>query len=370
MAEPILTYVFGTSNDGTVLVDEETLSLGSFVKNTSNYIYVFVGNISSNPSDIVFIPSDGISVSTGDDPNVEFKLFAAKKSGEKLVLNLNVFYNLPSNLLSGDGFFIQIPIPSSLTGNKTLRLGVSSNDSANPIFLYYFSFTITEPSEANPVIDVKYDSMSIQHQSSIDIGRFSKDSVSEISFYIYNNGTPSLIVPESGISVTSIYGNQELTEDPSDGSGFSLSFGENEIIKVSLDTTTLGQKSFVVLISSNDPEKNPFIFTVIYEISKAFNLQVKQSSIEVFDEDIVNLGSFSQKSIINKTITLENDGISYGVRVTSILAEGNLSLINIPALPFVLEPNNGNSVQFLAKFDSNTLGTRNASLRIQWEVSA
>lgn len=365
MASGELTYIFGTSSEGEELFDEGSISLGSFVQNTSFSFYVFIFNKDSPAP--VFIPSDGIKPSGSGD--VE-KILGFKKDGDIYIVDESQLIELPYDVLPLEGVFLKLYINTSVVGNKSLTLTVISNDASNPEFKYTFFFSVTAPSISYPDIAVLYSAGSIQQQSSINVGKFAQESVGLLNFQIYNYAIPTLTIPQGGISVTSIQGNETVVTDPSGSSAVNLSFNSNATLTVSLDTTSLGQKSFVVVITSNDPDENPFVFTVVYEIAKPFSLEVQQSSNEVFDGDSINLGSFNHKSIINKTITLENGGISYGIRVTNILVSGNAILIGLPSLPFVLEPNNGNSVQFTTRFDSSVLGKRNASLRIQWEVSA
>lgn len=365
MASGELKYIFGPSSEGEELLDGGSLSLGSFVQNTGFSFYLFIFNKDSSAP--VFIPSDGIKA---DGSGSSEKIFGFKKDGSVYSVNEDEIIELPYDILPQEGFFVLVNIDTSVVGNKNVSITVLSNDAVNPEFKYSFFFSVTAPSVSYPDIAIVYSAGSIQQQSSVDVGKFAQESVGLVSFQIYNYAIPTLTIPQGGISVTSIQGNETVITDPSESSAVNLSFNSNATLTVSLDTASLGQKSFVVVITSNDPDENPFVFTVLYEIAKPFSLEVQQSSNEVFDGDTVSLGSFNHKSVINKTITLENGGISYGIRVTNILVDGSAILVGLPSLPFVLEPNNGNSVQFTTRFDSSVLGKRNASLRIQWEVSA
>lgn len=365
MASGELKYVFGSSSEGEELLDEGSLSLGSFVQNTKFSFYVFIAN--KNSFAPVFIPSNGIKISGSGSFE---KIYGFKKYGSVYSVNEDKVINLPYDILPLEGIFLKINIDTSVVGNKSLSLIIISNDATNSEFKYTFLFSVTAPSVSYPDIAILYNAGIIQQQSTVNVGKFAQESVGLVSFQIYNYAIPTLIIPQGGISVTSIQGNETVVFNPSESSIVNLSFNSSSTLTVSLDTISLGQKSFVVVVTSNDPDENPFVFTVIYEIVKPFSLEVQQSLNEVFDGDLVNLGSFNHKSIINKTITLENGGISYGIRVTDILVDGSAILVGLPSLPFVLEPNNGNSVQFITRFDSSVLGKRNASLRIQWEVSA
>lgn len=365
MASGQLNYIFGPSSEGEELFDGGSLSLGSFVQNTTFSFYLFLFNKGSGAP--VFIPSDGIKIEGSGSSE---KIFGFKKDGEIYLVDEDKTIELPYDILLQEGIFLYINIDTSSVGNKSVDVTIISNDESNPEFKYSFFFSVTAPSVSYPDIAVLYNAGNVQQQSSINVGKFAQESVGLVSFQIYNYAIPTLTIPQGGISVTSIQGDETVITDPSASSAVNLSFNSNATLTVSLDTVSLGQKSFVVVITSNDPDENPFVFTVLYEIAKPFSLEVQQSSNDVFDGETVNLGSFNHKSVINKTISLENSGISYGIRVTNILVDGSAILVGLPSLPFVLEPNNGNSVQFTTRFDSSVLGKRNASLRIQWEVSA
>jgi len=276
---------------------------------------------------------------------------------------------LPVSIFSGKPMFISIDVDTSSTGNKSISFQ-SITDASDPKFLYTFYFTVTEPSTQNPQINVIYDGNFVSEESTVSLGRFAQESVSSVNFEIFNYAIPSLVIPQDGISITSIGSSETVTSNPSSSGEVSLSFNQNCTLTVELDTLETGDKSFVVVISSNDPDENPFIFTVTYSVSLPFELIVSQGDTDLDDGSTLNLGSYNERTTINKVITLENNGISYGIRVTNILVGGEVSLVNLPSLPFVLQPNNSNSVQFTLRFASSSLGRKTGDLSIQWEVEA
>jgi len=338
------------SANGEILSDNSSKSLGSFVQNTSSIFYLYLLS-SGDGGSILSIPKDGIVITN---------------SG---TINNNPSTNGPVDIVQGSYISIEIRLDLSVIGSKDLKISVTSNDTFNQKFDLTFFFTVTEPSVSNPDISVLYNNSQIQTNSVIYLGSFPKDGTSDISFDIFNYADASLVIPKNGINITTIGSNEALIVNPSSSDSVSLAFNSSANFKVRLDNSSLGSKSAVILITSNDPDENPFLFTLSYLIAKPFDLIIKESSTEVLDGDTINLGSFNKKSIINKSISMSNRGISYGVKLLNIFGEGDVTLTNIPSLPYVLQPNEANAVQFIAKFGSSVVGKRNASLKIQWEVS-
>lgn len=348
-----LALYFNSSN-GESLADQGSKNLGSFVKGTVNTFSLFIGNAGTSNS-ILSIPQNGMYVGVGS-------------SG--LILT-NPTSSGPLDILFGSAAVPAIiTINSESVGNKFIPIIINSNDLQNPRFDYTFFLTITEPIVSSSDIAIVYDNQQVQNNSVVYLGAFPKDGVSDLSFKIFNYAISDLIIPQNGITITKIGSNENFIVNPSSSGSVTLSFNNFSEFKIRLDNSSVGNKSAVVLITSNDPDKNPFIFTISYSIAKPFDLIIKESLLEVFDGDSVNLGSFNKKSIINRNISMSNRGISYGIKLLNIFGEGDVVLTNIPSLPYVLQPNEANAVQFIAKFGSLVIGKRNASLKIQWEVSS
>ena len=159
-----------------------------------------------------------------------------------------------------------------------------------------------------------------------------------------------------------------FSSNPVESTSVSLALNEISTFKINLGALSLGNKSAIITIISNDTNENPFIFSIEYNVVKAYDFVVKYSTQELSRGETVNLGSFNVKTDIIKTITATNKGLFYNIRVLAVLAEGDVILSNIPSLPLILHPEEANIFQFNAKFNSTSLGKKNASIDIQWEV--
>lgn len=361
MSNPVINvnYLYAS---GEKLEDRGSKQIGSFIKGTDFSFYLYINN--QGADSILNIISSGIEVTGSGELG---DIFNADYSGP--VPSVGKEEKLPIDILYKKGIFLKVKVDTNYVGSKEISLNILSNDPENTSYQYTFFFDIIEPSSSNSDINLIYNNLNQSLGSVINIGRIPKDGITKPSFNIFNYGLGSLVIPTSGISLISS-GGESLFSNPVSVDPISLSFNASTSFTVLLNSSSLGSKSFVLSIASNDPNKNPFTLTVVYEVSKPFDLSVKESSNNILDESIINLGSFNKKNIINKNITLSNTGVSYGIRVTNIVSEGGVVLINIPSLPFVLQANEGSSSQFIARFDSSVLGKRTASIKIQWEVSA
>ena len=355
---PIITYptieVRLNTESGEILTDGGFHSIGSFVQNTVTTVTVYVKNTGDTGS-VLTIPQNGIFI----------------ESGGSATISSNPSSSGSINIVQGSsGISFTVNVTTSVVGNKSFEVVILSSDTSVPRHNHTFFFTVTSPSTLVPDITVVYGGNQVQNDSVVTLGAYPKEGVANISFSIFNYATPDLIISQEGIDLTLITSNESLTTDPTASSSVTLGFNQSTTFAIGLDTTELGDKSLIVTITSNDSDENPFVFTISYTVSKAFDLIVQESSEEVTEDETVSLGSFNKRTIINRNISISNRGISYGIRLLSISSDGEVSLIGIPSLPYVLQPNERNIVEFVARFGSATLGRKSASLRIQWEVSA
>lgn len=352
--EPTFPEIALNGPGGNQITTGGTINLGSFVQNTTNSFSVYIYNDGEIATTLV-IPKNGITLQSGSSGSITTN---PSSSG-----SVNIVKGFP-------GVTAVIGINTSAVGSKSVFLSIISNSLINSTFLYTFTFTVTAPVVSYPDLAVVYNSSNISSNDIVSLGSFQKDGVSDITFNIFNYAITSLVIPQNGINITTLGSNESLIINPSSSGLITLAFNEYSTFKVRLDNSSVGNKTAIIIITSNDSNKNPFVFTISYSIAKAYNLSVKESSNELSEEEEVSLGSFDKRSIIKKNITLTNNGIAFGIRLLNIFIEGDAVLNNIPSLPYVLQPNEANAVQFIANFDSAILGKRNASLKIQWEVSA
>jgi len=350
--------VYFENSVGEVLGNKGSRIFNSIVKNAEIQFKIYIENSGDTGTTLV-IPRSGISLITNSSGFLV--------NSPTLNSSIGIFY--------GDsGSYVSVLINSSSIGSKFITISIESNDPNIDKFEYTFYFEIIGVDTSGAIdssdISVVYNGLLYPLNGTINLGFIPEFSTMDIPFQIFNYGTGSLVIPQNGITITVFGNNESLILDPSSTEEISISYNLFSTFKVRIDTSSLGLKSFIITIVSNDSLKTPFIITVNYIVASTFDLFVKESSEEVIDQEVLSLGSFDKKSIINRNISLSNKGISYGIRLLSFISDGDITLSGIPSLPFVLQPNEKNSLQIVAKLGSTVLGKRNASLGFQWEVSA
>jgi len=322
-------------------------NIGTFVQNSTQSVNLVVQNNGDSPSTL-YIYQNGITV-TGKG-------------------------NLSSNPVASAGFTIAKPGGASLNIPITVNTGTLGSNSISVTIVnnasfcsFTLVFTVSAADSLSPGIKLTYGASSITNGASVNLGNFGQSVNNDVTFSIGNTGSPTLVVANNGISVTSSGSGAQLTTNPVSSSSANVVTNATISFVIRLDSASLGHKTAVVVVSSNDTANSPFVFTLSYNISSAYNLLVKEDAMEVSENDIVNLGSFNKKATILKTISLSNNGITYNIRVLGITASGDLTIENIPALPFVLQTNEANVSQLTAKLSSAVLGNRTGGITVQWE---
>lgn len=347
---------------GTELANNGSMQLGEFVANTTAKFYLFIGN--NSVDSLLTISFNGITSSGQAVLSAVYDSVVVDG-----ILEKNSIINLPVSLVFQKGIFVEINLNTELTGNQSFTIGIKSNDINTATFKQTFYFTVTAASTVSSNIALIYNTQQITNGGIVNLGSVSQNSTRKVSFIITNYGVPTLEIPQNGISITGIVGSSSFDSNPSSAGGLSLSFNTTSIFTINLDTLSIGTNSFVISISNNDSGDNPFSFTAIYTNAQAYNLVVEENSAEVNDGQIMYLGSVAQNTVITKNITMSNSGILYGIRVTNIVSEGNVTFLQIPALPFILEPNESNYFSVICRIGTNNLGQKTGAANIQWEVA-
>jgi len=330
----------------------ESYSSGFVVQNSSKVVVVTISN-SGVINSTLFIPMGGISAAG----NGSITNSPVQNTGRSLI-------NPSSSSIS-----FTVVLDTSSVGIKEVRLSVVSNDPSDNPFRFKIAFSVvTAP--VLPSISLTYNNSTVANNSILTLGNYPLSGLNTISLNITNSGTPDLTIPQNGISLTSINDGVTFSSNPVANSAVSIPFNTSASFSLLLDTTSLGQKTVIITLVSNDTSNDPYIITVSYNISKSFNLVVEENSISLTHQEVVDIGTYDKKKSIVKRISLSNDGIFHNIRVLGIVAEGHISLRNIPALPFILQANKLNVAQFQANFDSLVLGIRTGDIKIQWEVAS
>jgi hypothetical protein len=354
--------VRNNSSVGSALFNGGASQLGDFVANTTRQIYVFMGNDASDST--LVIPFNGVDVS--NNANLLNIYNSVLVNG---VLQATTTASLPANITFQKGLFALIQLDTSIVGNRIFTIQISSNDPAVPTFTHTFYFSVVAASTTSADCNIIYNNNIVVNGGILNAGLVAKNSIQTLSFNVANFGVPQLVIEIGGISLTTISGNETFSYNPSVSQQVNLNFNQTAVVSCNLDTVSVGDRSFVVTIASNDALKPIFVFTIYYSVAESYQLVVKQVSEQIYDNQIIDIGSVNQNSVLVKTISISNSGILYSIRVSNIVLQGNANLLKVPALPFIVEPNESNTFSFNVRLNTNSLGKKDSELQIQWEVS-
>ena len=349
------------SQTGVELESNDSTQLGEFVANTTYQFYIFVGNI--QPDSVLTIPFGGITI---DNSATFTNVLSASNVNGTLIPGSSI--SLPVNITNGNGIYLFVTLTTSALGSKSFTLNILSNDTTNVQYSHTFYFSVVAASTTSPTVQVVYANNFVENDGVIDLGDYAYGSTNNFTFRIYNFGIPNLSISTGDVSITTYGGTEYFITEPTESNSISVAFNSNALYAIRLDTSVVGEKSFVVTIISNDTENSPYVFTVTYEIKDAYYLDITESSETVVEDSVLEYGTIARNTITNKTIKIVNSGILYGIKISNILISGNVRIVSLPQMPVVLQPNSANNYSFSIKLDTVNLGNRSANFSIQWEV--
>jgi hypothetical protein len=351
-------YYSDTSPSIRILVESvsvsagATYSEGSYVQGFTKTINVTIVNRGGQNSTL-FIPKGGISVSGSGSLTSD----PVANTGKSII-----------NSSSSSATF-SVTINTLSVGSKEARIAIVSNDPNENPFRFKISFNIYA-AENLPVISVFNNNVKVENNGTINAGEVPLGGISLLDFVITNLGNNNLVIAQNDIDIESSNDAVVFVDNPVSSGSLTLQLNASDSFSIKLDSSSLGSKTAIIRISSNDYNTTPFTINVVYSVMKSFNLIVAEQNNSFDDGETVDIGSFFKRDTIIKRIFLSNDGIYHNIRVLGVTGESGVSLLNIPALPFILQPNRLNIVQFQISFDSSSLGTKNGNIRIEWEVAS
>lgn len=353
--------VYKDSLQGIEFVNQQSYQFGNVVQDTTRTIKLLLINDAADS--VLSILENAIAVS--GDAVLQTIQAANLVDG---VLTPSSTISLPVNLQYRNGIFVTLQLNTAVLGSKSAILQIASNDPSSSSYYYTINFSNVAASTTNPDISLIVSNNLLENDAVYSLGSISQNSSKVFEFQIANFGIPSLNISVGGVQIVKLGSDETFNINPTAASSISLGFNQTSTFSVNLDSSTIGENSFVISIISNAVDKSPFSFTVVYEVREGYKLVVRQSNLDVVDGETISLGSVKKSSELNKAISLSNSGITYIIKVTNIYASGSSYLSEVPALPFILEPNSTNRINFNIKMETSTLGTKNSSMYIQWEV--
>jgi hypothetical protein len=146
----------------------------------------------------------------------------------------------------------------------------------------------------------------------------------------------------------------------------SLIPGDTTFFDITFAPTSQGNKSVTIEIPNNDPDENPYIFTVVGKSSLSDEPEINAlvGSNEYLNGSTYNFGTINLGNSVSATFTIQNLGTS-DLFITSILfitgQAGDFS--HDLAIPLIVPV--GDEKDFTVKFTPTDFGIRTTRLQIQ-----
>lgn len=265
-----------------------------------------------------------------------------------------------AQVAAGSSTTIQVVFNPSAVGARTAVLHIASNDGdENP-----YDITLTGTGLAPDIRVERPDAVEILNGGAYDVGSLVVGQTVTRTLKIRNLGAGSLLkfgqmgdvgTHQSEFVATSFIGDMV----PSDGTWWNW--------PITFTPTTPGEKTVTAFIRSNDPDEDPFEFTVTGTALQG-ELTVQQPlNTPVAPGETRNLGALPMGGEATTTFTIKNTGTSELTLTPSITGQNatDFSLVSIPVNPLPA----GQSAELVVKYKPTSLGPRQANLRIAHDGS-
>lgn len=259
----------------------------------------------------------------------------------------------------------------SASGTRTATVNIYNNDSnENP-----YNFNITGVG-TDPDIALSGNSTNIANgdvtPATGDGTNFGSYDISagavSTTFTITNSGNQTLTLSNPVLSgATSEF---TITSMPA---SLSLAAGATATFTVAFDPTSTGTKNAVVTIASNDPDENPFTFSITGTGVSTPEMEIRGGSpaIAITDgdgtpdtADGTNFGGvYVQSGTISQIFTIHNLG-SATLTLSGGVTIGGTNASDFSVTSIGTSVAAGGTLQFTVTFDPNALGTRTATISI------
>ncbi len=224
---------------------------------------------------------------------------------------------------------VTITFPSSTEGTFSGNITISSNDPNSATSA--LSVSVTVQPRPVPAISVQ--------QTAVDFGTIDAGQTGEQTITIENTGTALL-------EVTGIKGEGDVPGLTFDTTMFTLEPEGSQTVTITFPSSTAGEFSGLITISSNDPDRatQTLSVSVIVQPPPVPAISVQQTP--------VNFGTIEAGQTGEQKITIENTGTA-PLQITGI--ESDVSGLTFDTTMFTLEPNSSQTITIT--FPSSTEGT-------------
>ncbi|OJJ20076.1 hypothetical protein BKI52_16515 [marine bacterium AO1-C] len=264
-----------------------------------------------------------------------------------------------TSIVSGGKETFSLRFRPTLLGERTAIISIANNDSdENP-----YTFTVKGLGVEPPEINIKVGNQDIVSGSgTYDFGSVSGPT--EVTFTIENTGKGKLWL--EGTPRVKVTGANASDFEWTTWGGNLIFAGETSTFGIKFTPSATGTRTAEISIQTNDPDENPYTFTVRATSSVAPEISVKANNQELLSGSAnFDFGSVNPSSEV--TFTVENTGSSLLNLTGSTLVE----IDGTHASDFVVTTEPANSVNansnttFKIKFTPSGDGTRTAQVTIR-----
>ncbi len=229
---------------------------------------------------------------------------------------------------------VTIRFPSSTEGTFSGTITISSNDPNTATQTLSVSITVQPPPA--PAISVQ--------QTAVDFGTVAFAQSVQQTIVITNTGTADLEITgiESDVS--------GLTFDTTT---FTLAPGGSQTVTIAFPSSTVGEFSGTITISSNDPN------TATQTLSVSVTVQTEPVPMLVVGTPAIDFGSIDAEKTAQKTFTITNTGTA-PLEITGI--ESDVSGLTFDTTMFTLAPNSSRTITIT--FPESMVGTFSGLINI------
>ena len=231
---------------------------------------------------------------------------------------------------------VTITFSSSTEGTFSGLIHILSNDPERATQTLSVS-GIVQPPPA-PAISVQ--------QTAVDFGTIEAGQPVQKTITITNTGTASL-------EITGIKGDGDVSGLTFEPSMFTLSPNGSRTVTITFPSSTTGEFSGSINISSNDPDRAK------HTLSVSVIVQAAPAPVLVVGEPAIDFGTIDAEKTVQKTFTIVNTGTA-PLEITGI--ESDVSGLTFEPSMFTLEPEGSRTVT--VTFPSSTEGTFSGLINI------
>ena len=185
-------------------------------------------------------------------------------------------------------------------------------------------------------------------QTAVDFGTIVAGQTGEKEITIENTGTAPL-------EITGIEGEGDVAGLTFDTTVFTVEPNGSRTVTIKFPSSTVGEFSGSITISSNDPKSGTSTLSV------SVIVQPPPVPVIAVQQTVVNFGTIEAGQTGQRTITIENTGTA-PLEITNIKGEGDVAGLTFDTTMFTVEPNGSRTVTI--KFPSSTVGEFSGSITI------